>query len=116
MQDYHKLLVWKRAFTFVQHVYQLTLVFPKEERFGLANQFRRAAVSVVANIVEGRGKATNKDFVRFLYIAKGSLNECQCYLELAHALDFISTESFNESELKRGEVGYLLFKLIKRLE
>lgn len=101
---------------FVKLVYRLTLLFPKDELYGLVSQLRRASVSVVANIVEGRGKSTDKDFLKFLYISKGSLNECQLYFELALELDFINKEQFDYIENKRGEVGFLLYKLIKTLE
>ena len=116
MQDYHDLLVWSKSLEFVKLVYKLTNLFPKEEIYGLTSQLRRAAVSVLANIVEGRGKSTDKDFLKFLYISKGSLNECQCYFELAKELDFINQKQFDYIENKRGEVGFLLFKLIKSLE
>ncbi len=116
MQDYHNLLVWKRSLEFVKLVYKLTKLFPKDEVYGLTSQLRRSAVSVMANIVEGRGKNTDKDFVRFLYISKGSLNECQCYFELVKELEIINQEQFDYIENKRGEVGFLLYKLIKSLE
>jgi len=64
MQDYHNLLVWKRSLEFVKLVYKLTKLFPKDEIYGLTSQLRRSAVSVMANIVEGRGKNTDKDFWR----------------------------------------------------
>ena len=116
MQDYHNLLVWKKAFEFVTLSYRLTSHFPKDEMFGLTSQFRRAAVSVLANIVEGRGKPTDKDFLRFLYISKGSLNECHCYLELTQSLGYINTEQFNFMVKKVNEVAYLLNGIIKNLE
>ncbi len=116
MQDYHDLLVWKETFAFVKLIYRLSGHFPKEEIFGITSQLRRAAVSVMANIVEGRGKNSDKDFLRFLYISKGSLNECQCYLELVLDLEFVNKEQFDFIENKRKQVGYLLFKLIKSLE
>jgi four helix bundle protein len=116
MQDYHKLLVWEKAMEFVKLVYRLTQHFPKEEVYGLTSQLRRAAVSVVANIVEGRGKSTDKDFLRFLYISKGSLNECQCFFEIAKELKFINKEQFDYIENKRGEVGYLLYKFMNTLK
>lgn len=115
MQDYHNLLVWKRAMEFVKLSYRLTQLFPDHELYGLTSQFRRAAVSVLANIVEGRGKFTTKDFVRYLFITKGSLNECQCYIELSLELEYINQEQFEYIEKKRGEVGYLLHKLIQSL-
>lgn len=109
------MLVWKKAFDFVKLVYRLSAHFPKEEVFGLTSQLRRAAVSIIANIAEGRGKSSDKDFLRFLYISKGSLNECQCYLELVLELSYINQEQFDFIENKRREVGYLLYTLMKSL-
>ena len=109
---YHNLLVWKRALEFVKLIYRLTKLFPRDELYGMVSQLRRAAVSVLANIAEGRGKQSDKDFARYLYISKGSLNECQCFLELAKELEYINETQFEYIENKRGEVGYLLHQLI----
>lgn len=116
MHDYRKLVVWQKGMEFVKLVYRLTRLFPKEEIYGLTSQLRRAAVSVVGNIVEGRGKATDKDFLRFLYISRGSLNEVECYLELAKELEFINLKQYEFIYKKCRGVGYLLYKLIKSLE
>jgi len=116
MQDYHNLLVWKKSFEFVKSVYTLSGGFPKEEMFGLTSQLRRAAVSVVANIVEGRGKPTDKDFLKFLFISNGSLNECQCYFELALELNFITQAQFDLIYNKSKEVGFLLYRMIESLK
>jgi len=115
MGDYHKLLVWKRAFDFAKFSYRLSKHFPKEEVYGMTSQLRRAAVSVAANIAEGKGRSSAKDFKRFLYIANGSLMECECYLELALELQYINQKQFLFIENKRKEVGYLLDRLIKSL-
>src|SRR3989339_646804 len=102
MHDYHNLLVWKRTLEFVKLVYRLVKLFPRDELYGLVSQLRRAVVSVLANIVEGRGKPTDKDFLKFLYISNGSLNECQCYFELAKELEFISQIQFDYIQKKNG--------------
>ncbi len=115
MHDYHKLLVWQKALAFVLDIYKLTKKFPKEELFGLISQLRRAAVSVMANVVEGRGKQTDKDFIRYLYISKGSLNECQCYLELAVGLLYITQQELDRQLQRVREIGFLLNKLIESL-
>jgi four helix bundle protein len=115
MHDYHKLLVWQKALAFVLDIYKLTKKFPKEEFFGLTSQLRRAAVSVMANIVEGRGKQTDKDFARYLYISKGSLNECQCFLELAAGLVYLPEQELSEWLKKIDEIGFLLNNLINSL-
>ncbi len=116
MQDYHKLLVWKKSFEFVKSVYTLSSSFPKEEIFGLTSQLRRAAVSVVANIAEGRGKPTDNDFLKFLFISNGSLNECQCYFELALELNFITKAQFDLIDNKCKEVSFLLHRMIKSIK
>lgn len=116
MQDYHNLLVWKKSLEFVKLVYRLIKLFPADELYGLVSQLRRAAVSVLANIVEGRGKPTDKDFLKFLYIANGSLNECQCYFELVLELNYINKEQFDFIYKKSKEIGYLLFRLINKIQ
>lgn len=112
MASYKDLLVCQQGFEFVRLIYRLTLRFPKEENYGLTSQLRRAAVSVIANIAEGQGKLTTKDFLKFLYISNGSLNECESYLDLCLSLGYINQEQFDFIYKKYQEVKYLLFRLI----
>ena len=100
----------------VKLTYRLVKCFPKDEQYGLTSQLKRSIVSVAANIVEGRGKATDKDFLKFLYIANGSLDESRCYYEIALELGFIKQNQFDFIEDKRREVGYLLYKLITSIK
>jgi four helix bundle protein len=86
------LIVWRKSHDFVLGVYRLTSAFPKQENYGLALQFRRAAVSIPANIAEGFKRYSRKEKVRFLNIAEGSIAECRCYLMLARDLGYGSTE------------------------
>lgn len=85
---FQDLIVWQKAHAFVLQVYAATRGFPKDERFGLTSQFRRAAVSIPANIAEGFRKQSKTDKARFLNIAEGSLEECRYYLILAHDLGY----------------------------
>tara|TARA_B100000676_G_scaffold311907_1_gene383714 strand:+ start:8135 stop:8446 length:312 start_codon:yes stop_codon:yes gene_type:complete len=71
-----------------EKIYLITQDFPDEERFGLSQQMRRASVSVASNIAEGSGRGTDKDFVHFLYIARGSLQELETQLFLSSRLAF----------------------------
>jgi four helix bundle protein len=87
-RTFQDLLVWQKAHQFVMGVYRYSAGFPKVETFGLASQFRRAAVSVPANIAEGFRKAGRLDKVRFMNIAQGSLEECRYYLILARDLEY----------------------------
>ena len=75
MFNFEKLDVWQEAIQFADLIYQLTGSFPNEERFGLTNQMRRAAISVSSNIAEGSSRASRPDFARFVEIATGSLFE-----------------------------------------
>ena len=75
MFNFEKLEVWRKAVDFADLIYGLTKVFPDDERFGLANQMRRAAVSISSNIAEGTSRSSRADFSRFIEIATGSLFE-----------------------------------------
>ena len=96
-KSFQDLDVWKNSHGFVLEVYRLTATFPAEERFGLSSQFRRAAVSVPANIAEGFRKFTPADKARFLNTAEGSLEECRYYCILAQDLGYGETGKLREA-------------------
>lgn len=104
-KSFTDLIVWQKAHGFVLHVYELTRTFPKEELYGLTSQFRRAAVSIPANIAEGFRKQSKPDKSRFLNIAEGSLEECRYYLILAHDLGYLDKQFLWQTS---EEVGRLL--------
>ena len=87
-KTFEDLIVWQKAHEFVLAVYRMTRDFPKSEIYGLSSQFRRAAVSIAANIAEGFRKRSDADKVRFLNIAQGSLEECRYYLILSRDLEY----------------------------
>ncbi len=87
-RSFEDLVVWKRAHQFVLSTYQLTQGFPKSEVYGLSSQFRRAAVSIAANIAEGFRKRGQADKLRFFNIAQGSIEECRYYLILSRDLKY----------------------------
>ncbi len=104
-KSFQDLVVWQKAHAFVLQIYAGTRTFPKEERYGLTSQFRRAAVSIPANIAEGFRKKSSQDKARFLNISEGSLEECRYYLILAHDLGYLDKSLlWGQSE----EVGRLL--------
>ncbi|GIW67473.1 MAG: hypothetical protein KatS3mg096_341 [Candidatus Parcubacteria bacterium] len=84
--SYKDLLVWQKAIELVMEIYELTKYFPKEETYGLVSQIKRAAVSIPANIAEGRSRRTRKDFIQFLRIAYASGAELETHLEIAKRL------------------------------
>ena len=114
-KGFRKLLVWQRAHQLVLLVYKFTGLFPKSELFGLTSQIRRAAVPVPANIAEGYAAGGKGQFARFLNIAQGSLAEVEYYLILSMDLDYITAGQYQESETLRGEIGFLLHRLIQSL-
>jgi len=107
------LLVWQKAHQFVLNVYQYTHNFPKEEMYALTSQFKRAAISVAANIAEGFRKKSAKDKMRFYNISQGSLEECRYYLILANDL------SYGENQLlleQLEEISKMLNALIRSID
>jgi four helix bundle protein len=91
-RTFRDLTVWQKAHELVLAIYRLTESFPEREKYGLAHQMRRAAVSIPANIAEGFGKRSKAEKSRFLNIAEGSLEECRYYLILAQDLGYGNTE------------------------
>lgn len=87
------LIVWQKAHQFVLSVYNETKKFPKEEIHGLTSQFRRAAVSIAANIAEGFKKRGKKDKLNYLNISHGSLDECRYYITLSKDLGYCNDVS-----------------------
>ncbi|MGB3756475.1 MAG: four helix bundle protein [Rivularia sp. (in: cyanobacteria)] len=90
-RTFQDLIVWQKSHKFVLSVYQFTNNFPKSETYGLSSQFRRAAVSIPANIAEGFRKKSAADKARFMNIAQGSLEECRYYLILSNDLGYGDT-------------------------
>jgi four helix bundle protein len=95
--SFKDLKVWKKAHEFVLAAYKISNDFPKEEVYGLTSQFRRAAVSIAANIVEGFRKRGQADKLRFYNIAQSSLEECRYYLILIKDLEY--TKVSKETEM-----------------
>jgi four helix bundle protein len=95
MKTHRELDVWKESIDFTVLIYEITESFPKEELYGLTSQLRRATVSVPANISEGAARNSSKEFVRFLYIAFGSLSEIDTLLMIATRLNYITPEIYS---------------------
>lgn len=113
---YHNLLIWQKSKELVLLVYQITEEFPKAELYGLTSQIRRAAVSVILNVVEGDRRQSRKEFLHFLDIADGSLVELEACFELANSLEYLSDDEFSRVESKRREVAAMLFSFIKSVK
>src|SRR5277367_507782 len=108
MFNLEKLETWQKAIAFADLVYELTRNFPADERFGLTNQMRRAAVSVSSNIAEGSARNSKNDYARFLEIATGSLFEVVSQSFVAKRQGFVSQPDFDRLYAAAQEQGKML--------
>jgi len=113
---FKKLVVWQKAVDLAEEVYKAVRGFPRKESFVLVPQLLRCANSISANIAEGSFRRSKKEFVQFLYVAKGSLGETVTYLEIALRQKYLSISEYNELILKSKEVLTLLVGLINSLK
>jgi len=111
MRSHKRLDVWKTAMQLVKEIYRITSKFPEEERYGLTSQMRRSAVSVPSNIAEGAARSGHKEFLRFLYIARGSLSELETQILIAIELTYIAEGKAITNDIEK--VFALLGGLIK---
>ncbi len=116
MRPHEKLDVWSRAVDYVVRVYKFTDSFPKEEKFGLTSQIRRAAVSVPANIAEGAARQSPKEFVYFLSNAQGSASELATEILIAHRLGFIAVSDYEELHAELDHIGRMIFGLSQHIK
>ena len=114
-QDYTNLAVWQKAMVLTGMAYELIGKLPKEEQYALAGQMRRAAVSIPSNIAEGRGRQTDEEFRRFLYIARGSCYELNTQFLLCVRFGYLSEEAVSPILAAGEEVGRMLTALILTL-
>lgn len=115
INSYKDLIVWQKARQLVKRAYVMTGLFPKNELYGLTQQIRRAAVSVASNIAEGYGRGTRKEYIHFLYVARGSLYELETQLLLAQDLNLTTSEQDVPVSTLAGECSRLLHGLLKSL-
>jgi len=115
MFGFEKLEVWQRAIEFADVVYATTRGFPSDERFGLTNQMRRAAVSISSNIAEGSSRNSRKDFVRFIEIAAGSVYEVVSQSFIGRNQGFLTPEEFEVLYAAADEQSRMLSGLRRSL-
>ena len=114
--NFEQLDVWKESVAFAAAVCKIAKIFPPDEIYGLTSQLRRAAVSVAANIAEGKGRYSKKDFRNFLYTARGSLYEVITHLRIARKLEYISQEEMESLNSQSMNILRKLSGLIKSLD
>lgn len=115
LKSYRELKVWQKAHELVLKVYKETKNFPKDERFALVSQLRRAVVSIPANIAEGYGRKHTKEYIQMLYIAQGSLEETKYYLFLSKDLNYLKENIYILLFELTEEIGRMLRGLINSL-
>lgn len=112
---YKDLIAWQKAMELVAVIYDATEGFPPSEQFGLVSQLRRAAVSVPSNIAEGKAHYSNRDFVRFLRHARGSLAEIETQVLIAQQRAYLSSPTVTALTERLDELGRILSGLINSL-
>ncbi|MBC8277622.1 MAG: four helix bundle protein [FCB group bacterium] len=110
---YTNLIAWQKSYEFTLAIYKVTKSYPKEETFGLTSQIRRAVASIPANIAEGKMRESDKEFKRFLFIARGSMAEVEVWLKLSFDLGYIDESAYDGLRNRCGEVGKLINGLLK---
>ncbi|MCB1188434.1 four helix bundle protein [bacterium] len=111
IRSHRDLIVWQKGMKLANCVYRLTYLFPKSQTYSLCSQMQRAAVSIPANIAEGNGRSTRRDYAHFLSMALGSARELDTLLILARDLEMASATQFRESMELNDEVCRILFRM-----
>ena len=115
IRSYRDLIVWQKSVEMVIAVYRATKKFPSSEQFAITSQVKRAAVSVPANIAEGYGRNTQKEYAHFLRIAQGSLSELETLLTIAQKISYCSAQEYSTLEKHASEVARMLYALRKSI-
>jgi len=116
LKNYKDLKVWSKSYQLCIDIYNQTKDFPKDEKYGLVSQIRRSAVSIPSNIAEGYGRKTTPDYLRFLYIAYGSICELETQILLSGDLSYMSMNSLKLLLISIAEIERMLMALIKSIE
>ena len=115
LQSYRDLLVWQKGIDLVVIAYKATSGFPKSETYGLISQIRRAATSIPANIAEGYGRGSRKEYLQFLQIAQGSLKELETHVIVSEKLFYLTSSQTKRVLTETDELGRMLGSLIRKL-
>ena len=115
VSSYQDLTVWQKAMDLAETCYRLTATFPTEERFGMVSQIRRAAASIPANIAEGAGRNSRKEFFQFLSVTRGSLYELITLIMISSKRNYLSETAYKEFLEKTESINKMLSKLMSSL-
>ena len=116
IQSYRDLIVWQKSMDLAAEAYRISKLLPRAEEYRLTSQLLRAATSVVANIAEGHGRGTRKDYARHVRIARGSLSETEALLLLAVKVELVEQQQVQRANQLSLEIGKMLTSLVARLQ
>lgn len=116
MRNFNNIVAWQKSDDLAVAIYEATRTFPKEEVYALTSQIRRAAYSVPANIAEGSSRSSQKDYLHFLFIARGSMSEVAYFIHLSHRLGYFEEEPHSRLAKQADEASRVLTGLIRSVE
>ena len=116
MHQYKKLKIWQKVIELNLLVYENSIRFPREERFGLTQQIRRSAVSIPSNIAEGSGRMSEKEFKYFLSIAYGSCCELDTQIIIANKYNYLSSKNYDRIVKMISEIQRMIFGLMEKYD
>lgn len=116
LKSHKDLNVWKKSIDFIKDIYELTLEFPQDEKYGLANQIKRASVSIASNIAEGAARQTKKEFIQFLYISLGSASELDTQLEIVKKIFKPNEKNISNLQNELEIISKMVYGLINNLK
>lgn len=116
VKSYKDLEIWRKGILLSLEIYSVTSSFPKSELYGLTSQIRRASTSIPANIAEGYGRESGKNYIQFLKISRGSLYELDTFLTIALGLKYLTKDQRNSLNGKTEELSKMINSLLKKLE
>ena len=115
LQKYEDLIVWRKSMDLVVEIYKIVKLLPDEELYVISYQMRKAAVSISSNIAEGQERNTTKDFIKYLYIAKGSKGELETQLLICARMQYLTQSQIKVAQNLLSEIGKMLNALIHSL-
>ena len=114
--EFRDLIVWQKSMDLAVDIYRIVKYLPKDETYALADQMRRAVVSIPSNIAEGQGRITSKEFIRFLSVARGSLSELSTQIELCERLHYLDQSQTTDIHTRITEIAKMLNALSNSLK
>lgn len=116
MKPHQNLLAWQVSCQLVKDLYLATALFPASEKFGIVSQIRRAAISIPANIAEGAGRQSMKEYQQFLSISMGSVSELDTLLIVSKSIGYLQENEFQDYSIKLEHISKLIHGLIKKIK